>query len=92
MYMWPCKLVVCDPQRLEPNTTHVRCYSCCYSYTAYPLKNRLALQGLLKKTVVAVYVRTYLSTSAHPAAQSYACIRGPRLRRGTIVRGTLTTT
>ena len=81
MDMWPCKLVVCDPQRLEPNTTHVRCYS----YMAYPLKNRLALQGLPKKTVVAVYVRTYLSTSAHSAAQSYACIRGPRLRRGTIV-------
>ena len=88
MYMLLCRLVACDFQELEPNTAHVRCYP----YTAYPLKNRLALQGLPKKTVVAVYVRTYLSTSAHPAAQSYACIRGPRLRRGTIVRGTLTTT
>ena len=56
-----------------------------------PLKIRLALQGLQKKIFVAVHVRTYLSTSAYPAAQSYACIRGPRLRRGTIVRGTITT-
>ena len=88
MHMLTYRLVAGDFQKLEPNATHVRCYS----YTAYPLKNRLALQGLPKKTVVAVYVRMYLSTSAHPAAQSYACIRGPRLRRGTIVRGTLTTT
>ena len=83
MYILLCRLVACGFQELEPNTTHVRCYT----YTTYPLKNRLAW----KKIVVAVHVRTYLSTSAHPAAQSYAWIRGPRLRRGTIVRGTITT-
>ena len=84
MYMLLCRLVACDFQELEPNTTHVRCYP----YTAYPLKNRLAWE----KIVVVVHVRPYLGTSAHPAAQSYACIRDPRLRRGTIVRGTITTT
>ena len=46
-------------------TTHSRCYL----HMAYPLKNRLALQGLQVNTVVADPIHTYWSTSAYPAAQ-----------------------
>jgi len=35
MHMLTYRLVAGDFQKLEPNATHVRCYS----YTAYPLKN-----------------------------------------------------
>ena len=35
MHMLTHRLVDGDFQKLEPNATHVRCYS----YTAYPLKN-----------------------------------------------------
>ena len=51
-------------------TTHSRCYL----HMAYPLKNRLALQGLQEKTVVAGPIHTYLNTSAYPAAQRMAAV------------------
>ena len=51
-------------------TTHSRCYL----HMAYPLRNRLALQGLQEKTVVAGPIHTYLTTSAYPAAQRMAAV------------------
>ena len=51
-------------------TTHSRCYL----HMAYPLKNRLALQGLQEKTVVAGPIHTYLSTSAYPVVQCMAAV------------------
>ena len=76
MHMLTYRLVAGDFQKLEPNATHVRCYS----YTAYPLKNgrsrKKIFYGLHKKIAVAVHIHTYLSTSAHPVAQS----RGGRTR------------
>jgi len=79
-------------QKLKPKATRSRRYLS----RAYPLKEdeveKKIFYGLHKKTVVTVHVPPYLSASAHPAAQSYASIRGTRSRRGTIVRKTITAT
>ena len=78
-------------QKLKSKITHSRRYLS----RAYPLKEdevEKIFYGLHKKTVVTVHIRSYLRASAHPAAQSYASIRGTRSRRGTIVRKTITAT